>query len=170
MIRLTVQICSHIWIFFPEWRDWTQLYSKHLAQTCLMLRTAAHVRNVAHGSFVFNTIILISIFFIYTIYNIFSLQVNLCLVTFYDGSELLEKYNMKKIISVPQSQDMSNDIPETIDHQLRDKKLQKLWKKAEFAGFAGNYSNCHDELKSCMYESIYNHHYFFSKFWFQTGN
>ncbi|XP_022315719.2 alpha-2-macroglobulin receptor-associated protein-like [Crassostrea virginica] len=50
--------------------------------------------------------------------------------------ELLEKYNMKKIISVPQSQDMSNDIPETIDHQLRDKKLQKLWKKAEFAGFA----------------------------------
>jgi hypothetical protein len=44
---------------------------------------------------------------------------------------------MKSIVSVPQP-DMSNEIPETFEHQLRDKKLQKLWKKAEFAGFSGN--------------------------------
>lgn len=45
---------------------------------------------------------------------------------------------MKKMISVPQPEDMSNELPETFDHQLRDKKLQKLWKKAQFGGFSGN--------------------------------
>lgn len=44
---------------------------------------------------------------------------------------------MKKMISVPQPQDVSNELPETFDHQLRDKKLQKLWKKAQFGGFSG---------------------------------
>lgn len=46
---------------------------------------------------------------------------------------------MKKMISVPQPEDMSNELPETFDHQLRDKKLQKLWKKAQFGGFSGNF-------------------------------
>ncbi|XP_061191122.1 alpha-2-macroglobulin receptor-associated protein-like [Saccostrea echinata] len=50
--------------------------------------------------------------------------------------DLLEKYNMKNVVSMPKPQDISNEIPETFDHQLRDKKLQKLWKKAEFAGFS----------------------------------
>ncbi|XP_062594393.1 alpha-2-macroglobulin receptor-associated protein-like isoform X1 [Saccostrea cucullata] len=50
--------------------------------------------------------------------------------------DFLEKYDMKKVISIPKPQDISNEIPETFDHQLRDKKLQKLWKKAEFAGFS----------------------------------
>lgn len=45
---------------------------------------------------------------------------------------------MKKMISVPQPEDISNELPETFDHQLRDKKLQKLWKKAQFGGFSGN--------------------------------
>lgn len=45
---------------------------------------------------------------------------------------------MKKMISVPQPEDMSNELPETFDHHLRDKKLQKLWKKAQFGGFSGN--------------------------------
>lgn len=50
--------------------------------------------------------------------------------------DILERYNMKKMISVPQPQDVSNELPETFDHQLRDKKLQKLWKKAQFGGFS----------------------------------
>ncbi|XP_048760692.2 alpha-2-macroglobulin receptor-associated protein-like [Ostrea edulis] len=50
--------------------------------------------------------------------------------------DLLEKYDMKNVVSVPQPPDMSNEIPETFEHQLRDKKLQKLWKRAEFAGFS----------------------------------
>lgn len=45
---------------------------------------------------------------------------------------------MKKMIFVFQFEDMSNELFEIFDYQLRDKKLQKLWKKVQFGGFFGN--------------------------------
>ncbi|KAK3091581.1 hypothetical protein FSP39_020942, partial [Pinctada imbricata] len=51
--------------------------------------------------------------------------------------ELVHKYGLQDYISMPHFDGRSNDIPEdSHTDMIRDKKLKKLWKSAEYAGFS----------------------------------
>ncbi|OWF56213.1 alpha-2-macroglobulin receptor-associated protein-like [Mizuhopecten yessoensis] len=45
--------------------------------------------------------------------------------------EIINRYGLQDVISVPPSPTFSNEIPQ----EFHDKKLQKMWKKAELSGF-----------------------------------
>lgn len=52
--------------------------------------------------------------------------------------DIISRYDLQDIIHLPEVNNIKEALSNEIPTELKDKKLQKLWYKAQNSGFSGN--------------------------------